>query len=222
MTARLQFAKYWLKYDWSFVVVIDEKWFSEVKAGYKFIQARLDSPLTPEQLFDNRKAETRCQLVKVMYLCAVCIKGSICMIELDWKSFSDSKGVNAEYLATICPKVAQAAKQVLGWNAPLEIVLDNAPGHKSKFSQKELSKYFKKVHFQPASSPDFNMLDAGVFPYLEREMNKKGAKTKEQTLKAVPEIWKTVTPEMCTNVVARDLVNMKTAIELQGGSYFKG
>ena len=144
------------------------------------------------------------------------------MLELNWKSFDASKGVRGPFLATIWPKVAAAARKVLGRNAPLEIMLDNAPGHVSKFSKQELSKHFKIVHFQPPSSPDFNMLDAGVFPYLEREMNKQGAKTQEQIRKAVPEIWKKVTPDMCTHVVARVKKNMQTAIELHGGNYFRG
>lgn len=77
---------------------------------------------------------------------------------------------------------------------PLTIVVDRASCHVSKESKEEIGKWFAHIEVQPPRSPDFNLLDASVFPTLEKECNKTGAVTHEQIKKSVASVWKLVTP----------------------------
>ena len=74
---------------------------------------------------------------------------------------------------------------------------------------------------QTARSPDFNMLDAFVFPAMERECNKKGALTKAEIRTAVADTWRKVTVAECKEAHKRVIKNMKKSIELEGGNFYK-
>jgi hypothetical protein len=99
-------------------------------------------------------------------------------------------------------------------------MLDNAPSHISKFSKGQIKKYFRDIIYQPPSSPDFNMCDAGVFCNMEAQVNKAGATTIPEIESAVEECWKKITPEFCSSVVARIKKNLAQAIELKGGNFY--
>jgi uncharacterized protein YoaH (UPF0181 family) len=90
----------------------------------------------------------------------------------------------------------------------------------SKASKTEIGKWFSIIEVQPPRSPDFNLLDASVFPTLEKECNKSGAVTHEQIKKAVDSIWKLVTAETMAKAVRKVKRNMRKSIELKGGNYF--
>jgi hypothetical protein len=116
-------------------------------------------------------------------------------------------------------KIYVAAVKVLG-PGPVIIVIDWASCHVSKVSKVEIQKWFADLQIQPSRSPDFNLLDASVFPTLEKECNKSGAATREQIKKAVTSIWKLVTPTSMGKAVRNVKRNMEKSVELKGGNYF--
>jgi hypothetical protein len=81
--------------------------------------------------------------------------------------------------------------------------MDRASCHFSKLTQEELKKVGFTVIKQPPRSPDFSMLDAFLFPTLERECEKKGAVAREEIAAAHKRI----------------LRNMERAIDLKGGGF---
>ncbi len=173
------------------------------------------------QAFTESKAETNTQLTKLMYLVAVSKHGRIGMWKLDWKAHDPkSRGVGSEYLTQFWPKILRKAQQVLGHKRPLDIMMDNAPSHNSKLSKGEIQKYFRNIIYQPPSSPDFNMCDAGIFGNMETECNKAGASTIPEIEDAVEACWKKITPEFCSSVVGRIKKNLAQAIELKGGNFY--
>ena len=221
MAERVKFAKAMLDADTTRLVVLDEKWFSEEKSGTRKFEARPDDDVPPEVRFMSGKAETRTQLQKIMFLVVVSPNRRVMIEEMDWRSFSNSKGINSAYFITKVEAIHKAAIRALGSHGPVDLMLDRAPCHKSKATMKVLTKYFRHVYIQPASSPDFNMLDAGVFPFMERECNKNGTKTLEAIRATVKGIWERVTPEFCSRVMGRVKRNMQTAIDLKGGNYYR-
>ena len=105
---------------------------------------------------------------------------------------------------------------------PLTIVVDRASCNVSKFSRAEIEKHFELV-VQPAASPDFNLLDACVFPSLEKKFNASGAVSHAQIKKAVREIWKKVTPDEMERAVAKVKRNMAKSIAIEnapGGNFY--
>jgi hypothetical protein len=162
-----------------------------------------------------------------MYLAAVCKKGPVGIWLLDWSHyFKENKDgsfrrgkVDSEFLKPFWKKIHDAAVKVMG-PGPITIVIDRASCHVSKFSKAELAKWFAIIGIQPPRSPDFNLLDASVFPTLEKECNKTGAVTHEQIKKAVAKIWKQVTPESMERAVRKVKRNMDKSITLKGGNYF--
>jgi hypothetical protein len=120
--------------------------------------------------------------------------------------------------SAIGKKSADAAIRLLG-PGPVTLVVDRASCHVSKASKVQIDKWFK-IQIQPPRSPDFNLLDASVFPTLERECNKSGAVTHEQIKKAVAKIWKLVTPATMEKAVRKVKRNMAKSVELKGGNYF--
>ena len=155
-----------------------------------------------------------------MFVVVVSPIGRVMIEEMDWRSFSNSKGIDSAYFITKVPAIYKAAIRALGSYGPVDIMLDRAPCHKSKATMKVLSKYFRHVYLQPASSPDFSMLDAGVFPFMQRECNECGAKTLDAIREAVKKVWDRVTPEFCSRVMGRVRRNICTAIRLKGGYYY--
>jgi hypothetical protein len=86
--------------------------------------------------------------------------------------------------------------------------------------RRKLGAWFADIQIQPPRSPDFNLLDASVFPTLEKECNKSGAVSHEQIKKAVASIWNLVTPTSMGKAVRKVKRNMEKSVELKGGNYF--
>ena len=63
-------------------------------------------------------------------------------------------------------------------------------------------------------------LDAGVCPFLEREIEDAGAESTEEVRKVVKRAWNAVTPEMCVKISKRVRGNMQNVIQLRGGNFY--
>ena len=128
--------------------------------------------------------------------------------------------LDSEFLKHFWIKIRQAARRK--WGAgPLFLCLDRASVHRSVVTVKFLTHLGFTVISQTARSPDFSMLDAFVFPAMEGKCNQLGALTKEEIRVAVNDTWKEVTATECKEAHKRVLKNMKQAIELKDGNFYK-
>jgi hypothetical protein len=142
-----------------------------------------------------------------MYLAAISCKGKIGNYQLKFeertretKSGNVVKaGVDSKFLLPFWKKIAAASRKTLGLKEGDEMFLqmDRASCHFSKLTQEELKKVGFTVIKQPPRSPDFSMLDAFLFPTLERKCEKKGAVAREEIVAAVRSVWAKVTMEEC-------------------------
>jgi hypothetical protein len=235
--ARLEFVKRVLMrgkkaVDWSRVVVIDEKWFTEQKFKVPKVEHRPGSPIKAPFVPHNK--ETRTQLEKLMYLAAVSSSGPIGIYELDWSKYftTDKKGVkrkgrvDSQFLKPFWIKIRAAALKKLG-AGPIVIWFDRTSCHTSAATRGFLEALGFTILTQSPRSPDFNMLDAFVFPALEKACDKAGAITKADIKKVVAKIWKLVTPAECTKAKKRVLLNMAESrdcevngVKLPGGNFY--
>ena len=103
---------------------------------------------------------------------------------------------------------------------PISICLDRAPVHTAGVSRKKLEELFDNVYFQTPKSPDLSMCDAGVFPWMEREQQRKGAVTTEQIRASVMATWRALKPEMLKKVANRVRANATKVVELKGGNFY--
>lgn len=176
--------------------------------------------------------ETSTQLIKIMYLTAVSSTGPIGNYEMDWSEHTKviktgaRKGevvaakVDSEFLKPFWIKIHTAARRK--WpRGPVFICLDRASAHRSKVTVEFLEDLGFTVISQTARSPDFNTLDAFVFPAMERECNKRGALTKAEIRVAVNAVWKKVTVAECKKAQERVIKNMKQPISMKGGNFYK-
>eukprot|EP00968_Pinguiococcus_pyrenoidosus_P028419 scaffold7837_cov926-Pinguiococcus_pyrenoidosus.AAC.1 len=180
--------------DLSRVVVIDEKWFSEEK-GFKLeYEASKNSPVKPNVKYKCFAAETGTQEIKLMYLAAVAEGNPIGLYELNFKAWNAenvnprtgraAKGICGAYIAEVCEGVFRDAQRILG-PGPIYLWMDKASCHKSKVFLDRLEAVFDGVIVQPGKSPDFNLLDAHVFPMMEQRVEDRAAKTKTEIRAAV-------------------------------------
>ena len=89
MVKRLSFARVHVRKTvawWKRVVVVDEKWFTELKFKAPTVLERPGSPL--KKKFKGHDKETRTQLTKLMFLAAVSIDGKVGMHELDYSDYT--------------------------------------------------------------------------------------------------------------------------------------
>ena len=86
---------------------------------------------------------------------------------------------------------------------PISICLDRAPVHTAGVSRKKLEELFDNVYFQTPKSPDLSMCDAGVFPWMEREQQRRGARSKREIRATVADVWKALKPAMLKKVAGR-------------------
>jgi len=215
---------------WDLTVIIDEKWFTEEKPVKAQVLARKGSPLGKGK-FKSKGKETRTQLVKLMYLCAVSpTKGPIGYWKLNWSGHTryDSKTgrdvpakVDSELLKRIWPKIHAKAVQKFGQSHDIRLVVDKASSHTSKKTKQYVKDAgFDDLVIQSASSPDFSMLDASIFPSLEKECNKQGAQTVPEIEAAVRAIWRKVNLAECEKAARRVEMNMEESVKLKGGNYY--
>ena len=64
------------------------------------------------------------------------------------------------------------------------------------------------------------MLDAGVFPWMERQQQASGATTKEEIRGSVMGVWRKLQPSMLKKVADRVRRNATKVVELNGGNFY--
>jgi hypothetical protein len=227
---RHKFSKKYKHVNWKRTVVMDMKWFYEVGAkGHEVEQDLEGSPLKPGLLFRAKTGETKCQGLKVMFMACVSEEKKIGLWEMkkeDWlkcktKSGKPAKGIGAAYLLPFIKKIKAAATKALG-PGPIGVWIDNAKAHTAEEVRAEFAKYFDFAVFQSPSSPEMNMLDAGVFPNMQAKVDQMNATTTAEIRAAVHAVWEdAVTPEHLRNVANRVRRNMKQVEGLQGGNWCK-
>ena len=79
-------------------------------------------------------------------------------------------------IAKVLPRLHREARKALG-PGPIYLWWDRASCHRSKASMAAAASIFDGVILQPPKSPDMNIMDAAVFPWMERIFAKSGAKS---------------------------------------------
>ena len=230
MKARLAFATEHVDRDWDTTIVIDEKWFSEEKVESQKIEVRKGSPAGKER-FKPKQVETATQRTKIMFITAATATHKVLLEELDMdlyykkhpnelKKGKKSGGVTAKFLAPILKKIAKKAKELIP-NRPLSIQLDRATAHTAKDTQILLGQLFPGgVAFQVGKSPDTNMADAALYPFLERQCAAEGCFTKHDIRKTVTKLWKEISADTLGRCAERVNRNLRTIIRLKGGNFY--
>lgn len=103
---------------------------------------------------------------------------------------------------------------------PINICLDNAPSHTARITKERLEEMFDNVYFQTSKSPDLSMLDAGVFPWMEREQQARGALTAQEIRDSTMAVWRALKPEMLGKVANRIRRNAQKVVDLNGGNFY--
>ena len=166
-----------------------------------------------------------------MYLCAVsATKGPIGIYKLDWTHHvrynaktgrEEPAKVDSKLLKPIWKKIHKAATTKFGQGFDIRLVMDKAPSHSSKATKANvLEAGFEELVLQSPTSPDFSLLDASIFPTLEKECNKAGAQTKAEIEMVVQKIWRQVNKHNCEKAAKRVELNMDQSVKLKGGNYY--
>ena len=71
-------------------------------------------------------------------------------------------------------------------------------------------------------APDMSQLDAGVCPYMEREVEAAGAKNQVEIRAAVKAAWAKLTDADCVKISKKVRSNMLKVIAQKGGNFFRG
>ena len=129
------------------------------------------------------------------------------------------KGIGAAFLEHIYKQIRRDARRILG-PGPIAFWMDKAPGHKANATMQLLARLFDEVLVQPGKSPDTSMLDAGVFPWMERECENRGCVTKSDIEAAVKAVWGSLTAEKLGRVADRVRRNMHNIVKMKGGNYY--
>jgi hypothetical protein len=232
MKERLVDAEIFVDADWgSIIIVIDEKWFTEEKHGKPVIELpRGMARRTPEvPRHKGANKETRTQYTKVMFLTAVCEAGPVANLLLDTTGHTRvtkegktaSAKVDSSFLKDKWAIIMKAARKIPELKkGPLYIMLDRASVHRSHITTAALEAAGFTVITQPPKSPDFNLLDAFVFPRMEKWCNEMGAITKDEIKKAVKDCYSRISKDMCAAAVRKVKANMAQAIKLKGGNFY--
>ena len=212
-------------------MVLDEKWFTEDKRTNEEIEARHCSPLTDAQRFFCMAAETSTQLKKKMFLVGVTEGKKVGFYEVDCsdpanvlkKRDKDGKTVQARGMgAALFSKLAKNLHDDFRkiWpTGDVGVWMDLAQAHKG--ARDELQKWFKLgVIEQPPRSPDFNLLDAGLFPYMERCQQQAGSITYDEIRQSVKDAYDGLTDATVTKVCNAVRANFRIAIKKQGGNWY--
>jgi hypothetical protein len=222
---RLRFALEHADTDMRRVVVLDEKMFTEDKKRNMAFEARFSSPVPREQRFYQLAAETSTQLAKFMFITVMTEKGRVLCEEV-WLDDEDNvnakgkkaKGMTAFVFRKILDKIKQTTNRQYGKNVELKLWMDRASCHKA--SVKYAETLFEEVILQSPRSPDFNTLDAALFPLMERRQQQGAATSYAEIVATVERTWKTVTPAMCRKACNRVRANMRKCIDDKGGNFY--
>ena len=103
---------------------------------------------------------------------------------------------------------------------PISIILDKAPIHTAKVAKARLEELFDYVYYQTPKSPDLSMCDAGVFPWMEREQQRRGARSesKREIRATVADVWKALKPALLKKVADRVRRHCLKIVELNSGN----
>ena len=103
---------------------------------------------------------------------------------------------------------------------PVAIWLDGAPAHTVTATQRKHKELFDHVCLQTPKSPDLSMLDAGVFPWMERQQQTSGATTTEEIRGSVMGVWRKLQPSMLKKVADRVRLNATKVVGQNGGNFY--
>ena len=216
-------------------VLADEKWCSEEKVTCASFEARDSSPVRASLRFRAKDAETRTQLIKIMYMFCVTSKVPIGAYELDFKTWNAKheqktkkgepalKGITAPFFRHILLKVAKDTRKVLG-RGKISFLHDKATVFqtiaKDPGQLGEAPNFDGGLQLAAGKGPDMSHCDAGICPFMEREIEQAGATTAEEIRAVVKRAWKRVTPDMCEKISKRVRRNMQKVIDLKGGNFY--
>ena len=79
---------------------------------------------------------------------------------------------------------------------------------------------FDEVWYQPGKSPDFNMMDAAIFPWMERAVEEAAAHTVDEINATVEACWEQLDEDMLPKVADRVRRNATTSLALEGGNFY--
>ena len=189
------------------------------------------SPLTDAQRFFTMAAETSTQLKKKMFLVGITEGKKVNFTEIDCTDESNilkkkdkqgnqiqARGMGAAYFAKLAKQLFDDLRRICP-RGELGIWMDLARAHTG--AQAELEKIFKRgVIAQPPRSPDFNILDAGIFPYLERRQQQEGALSYEAIRESVKVAFEDLTDEVVTKVCNTVRANFKVVMKKSGGNWY--
>ena len=205
-------------------VVFDEKWFREDKNGKDVIELGPDSDPEDEELHKGRKSKTQTQMIKVMYLVAATEQGVIGLYEIDFasednvtKKGTKGRGMTTALLKPIIDKMLADARKVLG-DGLIAAWFYRAPTHMALVTY--MKQIFDEVVVQPPRSPDLNMEDAALFPYMERKQQEAGGLSKAQIKASTELAYSKITPEICRRACAAVRRNINHVITLHGGNLY--
>ena len=207
------------------MVVLDEKIFTENKKKNQEIEARQCSPLQPWQLYYTMAAETQTQLKKKMFLVGVTEGKKVGYYEVDCTDESNitkkgvhAKGMSAAYFTKLAKQLYDDARKIYP-TGDLGVWMDLARAHTG--AKAELEDIFKLgVISQPPRSPDFNLLDAGIFSYLERRQQEEGAVDLDEIRQSVKVAFDELTDLTVTKVCNAVRANFKVTMKHQGGNWY--
>lgn len=184
-------------------------------AGMLLERARLDVPL---------KSRTRCG--------QIWLRSSVSIVrvtrspvhppfELSWcgedgrthQQLVPSPAKKGGWASDVTRVTSRPAKEFHLW-------MDRAPSHTSKVVQAAATRLFRSLILQPGKSPDMNMLDAGVFPTMERRVERLAAKDVESIERAVESVWTALTSETLRKVAQRVRRNLKEVKHRKGGNFY--
>ena len=101
--------------------------------------------------------------------------------------------------------------------------LDRATPHTAKITKAELDRVWGSDcwAFQAGKMPDANDGDVGAFPFLKRHLKEMGELSfPDEIYAGFKEAWKALTPEVCKNIRARVVRNMRMVRIKKGGNYY--
>ncbi|KAJ1634381.1 hypothetical protein T492DRAFT_836919 [Pavlovales sp. CCMP2436] len=124
-------------------------------------------------------------------------------------------GITTGYLAVVLKKVAVDARKILS-PGKISLLHDKAPLYQGIMNGSDLCG-FNELDMAAGKSPDMSHFDAGLCPFMEREVELAGAQTPDEIREAVKCAWEKVTPVICEKVPKRVRRNMKEVIKLKGG-----
>jgi hypothetical protein len=200
-----------------------------VQKGGGCYEARKGSPISNKVKFKAKDAETRTQLVKIMYMIVVTSTTPIACIELDFQKWNKenraktksgklAKGITSGYLVTVLEQIAELARKKLG-KGKITYLHDKAPCYMGVVKSGDKCG-FDALEVAAGKAPDMSHLDAGFCQFLERAVQADTAQSADEIRKAVAKAWKLVTPKMCQDVSKRVWNNMGEVIRLEGGNFY--